>query len=177
MKPRPGIVLVASPKLTDSNFQRTVVYLLEHGEGGSLGFVINRPLYVPLSELWGDVPACLADAKVAAEGGPVDRHKGLLLHRALDLSGAQAMGEGVAVGGDLGELAERWSAGSDDTGPRLFLGHSGWTSGQLAAEIEEGAWILRPGRIDLLLNPKPADMLWHQLLEGAMGGMPDPSRN
>jgi putative transcriptional regulator len=177
MRPRSGVLLVASPRLTDPNFLRAVVYLLDHGESGSLGFIVNRPLDVPLVELWNEVPAGLADARIAAEGGPVDKHKGLLLHGDLSLPGAQMMGEGVAVGGDLPALAERWITGGDHAGPRLFLGHSGWTAGQLEVEIGEGAWIVRPGRIDLLMTPKPSDLLWQQLLEGRAGGMPDPSRN
>jgi putative transcriptional regulator len=177
MKPAAGMLLVASTKLTDPNFLHAVVYLLDHGDTGTLGFIINRPLEVPLSELWGEVPVSLADARVAAEGGPVDRHKGLLLHRCVELDGAQPMADGFAVGGELAALAERYAAGNDATGPRLFLGHSGWAPGQLLAELEEGAWIVRPGRPELLVNPKPPATLWEQLAEGRVGGMPDPSVN
>jgi putative transcriptional regulator len=171
------MLLVASPKLTDPNFTRTVVYLLDHGDNGTLGFVLNRPLEVPLRELWGEVPPQLADLRIAAEGGPVDRHKGLLLHRCSDLSGAQPLAEGFAIGGDLQALAERFANGIDERGPRLFLGHSGWAPGQLIAELEEGAWLLRGGRPEQLLNPQPVATLWQQLLEGRGNGMPDPSRN
>jgi putative transcriptional regulator len=177
MRPRSGVLLVASPHLSDANFVRSVVYLLDHSDTGSLGFIVNRALDVPLSELWNDAPGGLADARIAAEGGPVDKHKGLLLHGDTGLAGAQAMGDGVAVGGDLMALAERWVTGGDHCGPRLFLGHSGWTAGQLQNEIDEGAWLVRPGRIDLLLGAQPSDLLWQQLVEGRSGGMPDPSRN
>jgi putative transcriptional regulator len=57
MTPVAGMLLVASPQLSDPNFLRTVVYLLDHSDNGTLGFVINRPLDVPLRELWGEVPA------------------------------------------------------------------------------------------------------------------------
>jgi putative transcriptional regulator len=87
------------------------------------------------------------------------------------------MAEGVAVGGDLIALADRWPAGADAIGPRLFLGHSGWTIGQLEAEIADGGWIVRPGRLDLLVAPNPSDLLWQQVIEGHNGGMPEPSRN
>jgi putative transcriptional regulator len=177
MRPRSGVLLVASPHLTDSNFVRSVVYLLDHGDGGSLGFIVNRPLDVPLSELWSDVPSGLAEARIAAEGGPVDKHKGLLLHGEPGLAGAQPMGDGVAVGGDVEALAKRWAGGGDRCGPRLFLGHSGWSTGQLQGEIDEGAWLVRPGRIGLLLDPLPSGLLWQHLVEGRSGGMPDPSRN
>ncbi len=168
---------MASPNLTDPNFLRSVVYLLDHGDSGSLGFIINRPLDLPLAELWTEAPGGLAEAHIAAEGGPVDKHKGLLLHADPSLDGAQLMAEGIAVGGELAALRERWPTGEDHCGPRLFLGHSGWTAGQLQQEIEEGAWIVRPGRVELLLGPQPSELLWQQLVEGRAGGMPDPSRN
>ncbi len=46
----PGL-LIASPPLGDPNFDRTVVLLAIHGEGGALGFVINRPAPMALGEL------------------------------------------------------------------------------------------------------------------------------
>lgn len=177
MRPRSGVFLVASPQLTDPNFVRSVVYLLDHSETGSLGFILNRPLDLPLGDLWSDAPGGLSEARIAAEGGPVDKHKGLLLHGDTTLAGAQLMGEGVAVGGDLTALQERWATGGDHNGPRLFLGHSGWTAGQLEQEIDEGAWLVRPGRLALLFDAQPSVLLWQLMVEGRSGGMPDPSRN
>jgi putative transcriptional regulator len=171
-----GMLLVASTKLTEQAFLRSVIYLLEHDEEGTLGFIINRPLDLTLDNLWSECPPGLAEAKVAAEGGPVDRNKGLLLHGCVDLSGAQVMGNGLAVGGDVAELAKRYADGSDHTGPRLFLGHSGWGPGQLRRELDEGAWIVRPGNPDLVLNQRPPPTLWQHLLEG-QGGLPRPSLN
>ncbi len=40
---RPGSLLVAAPSLVDPNFRRTVVYLIAHGEEGTVGVVLNRP--------------------------------------------------------------------------------------------------------------------------------------
>ncbi|MBA3684068.1 MAG: YqgE/AlgH family protein [Planctomycetes bacterium] len=170
------MLLVASASLSEPSFMRSVIYLLEHDEDGTLGFIINRPLDIIISDLWADCPPGLGSAKVAAEGGPVDRNKGLLLHACADLPGAQAMGNGLAVGGDLDALAERYASGHDASGPRLFLGHSGWAPGQLAAEIGEGSWVLRPGPPDLVLRHRPPPNLWQLLLEGS-NGLPEPSLN
>jgi putative transcriptional regulator len=38
----PGLLL-AMPQLLDPNFQRAVVLMVEHGDGGSFGLVLNRP--------------------------------------------------------------------------------------------------------------------------------------
>lgn len=176
MDPAPGLFLVASPRLTDPSFLRTVVVLLEHDQGGSLGLIVNRPLAMPLGDLWAEVPPALAGAVVAAEGGPVERQKGILLHGVPDLPGAQPVGLGLAIGGDLDALAARWAGGADRLGPRLFLGHSGWAPGQLAAEIAEGAWLLRPGRLDAVLDRDAGSGLWDQLA-AQRTGIPDPSLN
>ena len=41
--PTKGRLLVATPPLEDPNFDRTVVYMLEHHDEGALGVIINRP--------------------------------------------------------------------------------------------------------------------------------------
>ncbi len=177
-----GMLLVASPQLTDDSFRRSVVYLVEHSTDGSLGFIINRPLELTLGELWAECPPTLSAALAAADGGPVERHKGLLLHRHPGIADAATMGHGIFIGGDLEQIIAHWSAGPDRHGPRLFLGHSGWVGGQLEREIAQGAWLLRPGhgdRLALITDPttgSDGDHLW-QLLSGGPFSMPAPSLN
>ena len=175
MKPAAGTILVASPSLSDANFMRSVVYLLEHNDAGSMGLIINRPLDMPLSSIWEDVPSGLAGACVAAEGGPVERERGLLLHGRPNLPGCQTLGSGVAIGGELAALGQSFAGGADGNGPRLFLGHSGWGPGQLNDEVVEGAWLVRPGRLDHLLVAPSGD-LWRRLLDGGQV-LPEPSVN
>ena len=43
-KPGPGMFLVARRALDGSYFEQSVVYLVEHGEDGTLGLIVNRPL-------------------------------------------------------------------------------------------------------------------------------------
>ena len=38
--PARGILLIANPFLKDPNFSRTVIFLCEHTEEGSFGFVV-----------------------------------------------------------------------------------------------------------------------------------------
>ena len=45
-----GRLLVATPPLEDPNFDRTVVYMLEHHLEGALGVVLNRPSDEELGE-------------------------------------------------------------------------------------------------------------------------------
>lgn len=176
MRPAAGSFLVASGALGDPSFLRSVVYLIEHNDAGSMGVIINRPLDMALSSIWEDAPAGLADAAVAAEGGPVERDRGILLHGLTTLPGCQPIGKGLAVGGEVAALAARFAGGPTPAGPRLFLGHSGWAPGQLDGEVGEGAWVVRPGVLDHVLRAPPED-LWKRLLAGGGSGMPEPSLN
>jgi len=171
-----GQLLVASPSLGDPNFMRAVIYLVEHNETGTLGVIINRALDVALSELWEECPESLADRRLCCEGGPVDRHKGLLLHTRDGLAGSFHLGQGLVVGGDDRALRQAYADGPDGTGPRLFLGHAGWGEGQLERELMEGGWCLRRGDVRWVLSPDPPDDLWQCLLQSG-DPTPQPSAN
>ena len=46
------------------------------------------------------------------------------------------------------------------TKSRLFLGHSGWSSGQLESEIQNGDWLVQETSPDFIFNI-PAKQLWN----------------
>lgn len=172
-----GCLLVSHPSLDDANFMRSVVYLLEHGEGGSLGLIINRPLEVPLGDLWEGCPPGLNEARIGAEGGPVERHKGLIIHGYPGLASSYEIAPGIHVGGEPDDLANRYlSDALHRLGPRLFLGHAGWAPEQLEEEVAQGAWIVRHGHPRLLLNSDPPDDLWTGLIQAGSGPQ-EPSLN
>ena len=176
MKPSAGCFLVAAPVLRDPNFIQSVIYLLEHGDAGSMGLIVNRPLDMPLASIWEEVPSGLAEARTAADGGPVERDRGLLLHGIMDLPGCQKVGLGIVIGGEVAALSSSFADGADLRGPRLYLGHSGWSPGQLEQEVVQGGWIVRPGNVDHVLVPPPMD-LWRRLVDGGGAGLPEPSLN
>ena len=68
-------LLIAMPTLADGTFRQSVTYLCEHGEGGALGLVVNRPLPLSLGELLAQVGLQAADSAIAGlpvySGGPV----------------------------------------------------------------------------------------------------------
>jgi putative transcriptional regulator len=76
-----GKLLVSSPSMTDLNFDRSVVFVLEHGEEGALGVVLNRPTRVGLSEAVPSWASLACDPKVVFLGGPVGQGSVLALAR------------------------------------------------------------------------------------------------
>ena len=76
-----GRLLVATPPLVDPNFDRTVILVLEHGDDGSLGLVLNRPSTTELDTVlpdWNDLAS--VPARVFF-GGPVSPEAVIALAR------------------------------------------------------------------------------------------------
>jgi putative AlgH/UPF0301 family transcriptional regulator len=163
---RPGSLLVAMPALTDPTFAGTVVYVLDHSDSGTLGVVLGRPSQVEIRDVlpgWCDLAV---DPGVFHVGGPCEADTALCLA----VSPAAATGEGSAlrrVAGDVylvdldsdpAELQEEL------TGLRVFAGYAGWSPGQLAGEIAEGAWACVPGRPDDVLSRASGPELWRAVM-------------
>lgn len=74
-----GRFLVASRKLKDPNFHKTVILLLRYSQDGASGLVINRPLKIKLSTLLPDIKDSELRDKALYLGGPVEPNKMLLL--------------------------------------------------------------------------------------------------
>src|SRR5258706_15912297 len=135
-----GHLLVATPGLRDPNFERTVVLLVAHEEGGALGVVINRATEGSVGEILGSWGAVASEPAVVFEGGPVQPEAAICLARARpgvdDLAGFNRV-SGVVGTVDLSADPETLRAGV--LGVRVFAGYAGWSSGQLETEIETGS--------------------------------------
>lgn len=167
-----GTLLVAAPSLTDPNFRRTVVYLIEHRERGSLGVVLNRPSETPVQEVLPAWAPLSSLPQAVFVGGPVDSGTALCLatlrtgHDPSSLGGLVGVRGPVALvdlDGDPGALAPCLR------GLRVFAGYAGWDSGQLAGEIDRGDWLVVPALPDDVLTGRGAE-LWGRVLRRQ--GMP-----
>src|SRR5437868_10182116 len=76
------------PQLADPNFSRAVVLMIEHGEAGSFGLVINHPSPIRATELLESLEMSWhgeASAVVWA-GGPVSPSTGWVLHEPVGIA-------------------------------------------------------------------------------------------
>ena len=182
---RPGALLVALPTLSDPTFAGTVVYVLDHSGTGTLGVVLGRPSQVEIRDVlpgWCDLAV---EPGVFHVGGPCETDTALCLASA---SGAEPGESGlrrvagevylVDLDGDPAELVGRLD------GLRVFAGYAGWSPGQLAGEIAEGAWACVPGRPDDVLTSAAGPELWRRVMGRQTGRLAvlstapaDPSSN
>lgn len=158
-----GSVLLAEPFMMDQNFKRAVVLLCEHSqEEGTVGFILNKPLEMPLNELVADFPEFEAQVYY---GGPVSTNTIHYVHNAGDiLDESIEVGRGVFWGGDFSKL--KFLITSQLIKPqniRFFIGYSGWSPGQLADEMTYKSWIPAEMDANYLFKSKPVS-LWNQIM-------------
>ncbi|RDI46814.1 putative transcriptional regulator [Nocardia mexicana] len=162
---RPGTLLVSATDLTEPSFRRTVVYIVEHNDAGSLGVVINRPSETPVQEVLPRWAELAAQPRALYIGGPVKRDAALCLATvkvgtAIDRAAGLRRVDGRVALLDLDSDPE--VVGPMVEGIRIFAGYAGWTFGQLEGELERGDWIV--------LSALPSDPiagrtdLWAQVL-------------
>lgn len=163
--PTKGRLLVATPPLDDPNFDRTVIYMLEHRDDGALGVVINRPTGESLDEpldRWIDLQAAPESVFL---GGPVEPDALI----ALALASRPVTDESEELSPVAGRVASA-DLTSDPTmvaglvdSVRIFRGYAGWGAGQLEGEIEAGSWLVLDAEPDDVFAAEP-DELWRRVL-------------
>ncbi len=163
---RPGSLLVSSVELVEPTFRRTVVYIIEHNDGGSLGVVINRASDTAVQNVLPQWAGLAARPQALYVGGPVKRDSALCLatvRTGVDVDGVPGVRriDGRVVMVDLD---------SDPTdiaplieGVRIFAGYSGWTFGQLEGELERDDWMVVSALASDVIGPPKVDLWAHVL--------------
>jgi putative transcriptional regulator len=158
-----GKLLVAAPMMHEPTFARTVISVLEHGDEGALGVVINRPGEASLDEVVPPVAELASRPAVLFSGGPVEPQAAI----ALGVVGMGAAQEGwrpvvhpvVTVDLDVDPTLLATTLRE----LRVFAGYAGWTAGQLESEIAHGAWYVVES-LPLDAFDAAPDRLWSAVL-------------
>lgn len=163
LEPAPGVLLIADPFLKDPNFMRTVVFLTEHREDGTVGFVLNRRYENTLDEL---IPEIEGYKLPVYYGGPVQMNTVHFLHRYPDkIPGGVEVMKGVYWGGDFDAVVELINSGDADPEKiRFYIGYSGWSTGQLDTEMSEKTWLTVEASRPLIFHPNAAE-IWKDALK------------
>ena len=159
-----GHLLLATPQLREPTFRRAVILLLDHGDEGAMGVVLNRPLQVRVDAVLPDWQAHTTAPGVLFQGGPVGLDSALGL---VSVPGDGPEPAGVRrFCGALGLVdldAPPLSVAFDVCGLRVFAGYAGWSPGQLEAEIADGAWYVVESEPRDPFSADPT-LLWPQVL-------------
>jgi putative transcriptional regulator len=139
IEPGAGILLIADPFLKDPNFLRTVVFICDHKEDGSIGFVLNRQYENTLDEL---IPELEGHDMAVYYGGPVQPDTIHFLHQYPEIPGSIEVMKGIYWGGDFEMIVSMLKKGSIEKNKiRFYIGYSGWGTNQLDDELKEKSWL------------------------------------
>jgi putative transcriptional regulator len=168
--PTKGRLLVATPPLEDENFDRTVIFVLEHHDEGAIGVVINRPSLEALDEpldRWIDLQSRPSSVFT---GGPVEENALIALAETTKALGDDAEYLSPIIGSiasaDL--TADPALVAAEVRGVRVFRGYAGWGPGQLEVEIDAGAWLVLDSEPGDVFTDRP-DELWRTVLRRQPG--------
>lgn len=158
-----SILISALPLNNDPYFGKSVIFIAEYNEKGTIGFVINKLLnrkFNELIEFRHSMPFSLY------AGGPVERESLFFLHRKRDIiEGGLPVVEPVYMGGNFEQtvaLMDDKIITEDDI--KLFIGYSGWDYGQLDEEIKEGSWLSVDASVETVFSTYNI-FLWEELFE------------
>jgi putative transcriptional regulator len=154
-----GQFLVASAKLADPNFFRTVVLIVRHNEEGAMGMVVNRPANLTVREVWEKVggSGCETEEHLHVGGpcpGPL-----MALHERVDLADLE-VASGMYFTADPQSIAQL--VVHPNLAVRYFAGYAGWGPGQLEQEVATGAWHVLPAATEQVFTDNEA--LWENLV-------------
>jgi len=165
--------LIATEKMNDNRFEKTVIAMLENDKDGAWGLVINKPI--------GSIPlAMLIDPSISTSeereklygvnilifwGGPVEVKKIFILHSNEYQSDSTKNYNGISISQDYNILLDI----AGNKGPKknlVILGYSGWGSGQLEGEMERDHWILSDIDPNIIFE-KESKKKWEEALKNS----------
>ncbi len=146
-----GHFLIAMPAMSDSNFDRAVVYICAHSEQGAMGFIINKPQEFRFADILAHLDIIDAnDALVLPDdvrgfpvlnGGPVDQGRGFVLHSDdYHSAGTIPVTEDICLTGTQ-DIIKAIAKGRSPRRAAFMLGYAGWAEGQLEHEVSQNAWL------------------------------------
>jgi len=164
-EPAAGLFLVARRELDDPHFAQSVIYVLRHGPLGAIGLIVNRPSGLDLSDTVSDIDDLDVDARPVYFGGPVEFNTvSMLIRNEQESRLVEHIADDVYLSGDRGVLDRLLAEKKPDNALRFFLGHAGWTSGQLAREIERKDWYVVNADPAVIFSADP-ESIWKRLIE------------
>ncbi len=171
-----GQFLIASPRLVDPNFAKTVVLMIQHGDEGALGLVVNRPLENSVEEVCEKVLEMKCSTEgVLYQGGPCEGPL-MVVHTHDDRSDIKVK-PGVHFSTERESL--EWLLLNNESPIKFFVGYSGWAAFQLENEMEGGSWLMLPAQDEQIFyaGEEDGEELWSKLLATVtLGKWIDPDR-
>jgi len=160
MKSFRGYLLVASPKIKDSIFEKSTILILEHSHKGAYGIIIDKYLKSStIEEIWEESTGYKQKSNQFINiGGPIDGPI-ISIHTNKKL-GEEYITNKVyftVTKKIINEIIKK------EKTLKVFAGYCRWSNGQIEQEIESGSWFIFESKLEYIFNLK--DNLWNEILD------------
>jgi putative transcriptional regulator len=157
-----GKLLIATPSLHSTCFEKAVIYICSHDDQGAMGLIVNHML----DDM--DFSAVLKQFNINEDissrgkfpvyfGGPVDMVKGFILHSSdYKLDDTHIFSGGMCLTSNI-RILKDITIGCGPEKKILTMGYAGWSPGQLEVEIESGSWFTVPPAEDIIFGSDKED--------------------
>lgn len=168
--------LIAMPALENGWFEKTVIYLVEDNDHGSMGLVINLTNKLDIKDLLDHFKLPVPTGADFLEqtvliGGPVDLERGFILHPSNgNWKSTMQLPDNLSMTVSE-DFLEALSENQVTDKFLVCLGFAGWEPGQLAQEIQDNSWLTIPYNESLLFET-PVENRWEVAL-GTLGISPE----
>ena len=161
-----GKILISNSSIITDDFNKSVVFMMDHDSTGAFGLVINKKSLIYISELVTQLPKTIHDSEVYW-GGPVDMSFVSILHNKSNLKepGIEII-KGVFLSRSYEVLLDLLT--SSDNKYHIFQGYSGWGAGQLESEFLRKSWVSHEASSDIIFSQNP-ETVWREALRSKGG--------
>ena len=153
-----GRFLVAGEHLRDPNFAQTVVLLLNYGDRGARGVIINRKSDVKLAaDVSQNQRSCINARIPSIMGGPVARNQLLMVLRSdRPRRAAEHVVDDIYLSTSRQVLVDALNRAA---AVHVYAGYAGWAPGQLDREVARGDWHVLPVDAETVFSDRPGEGL------------------
>ena len=137
-KVKKGSIIFSQPLMKDPNFQRSLIFICEHNNEGSFGYVLNEKINTQNLDL--ELNNVIINNLYL--GGPVEKSYLNFIHNLKNLSDSEEIIDDVYLGGNIDEFIKNKNLNKNKLKYKFFSGYSGWSSDQLQEEINQNSWIV-----------------------------------
>jgi putative transcriptional regulator len=160
-----GVFLVATNRLADPRFARSVVLLTHYQSDGVMGVIINRPTEHRLADLLPEIEALEGRSDLLFFGGPVSLNAIVTLLQSDDevkLEQTTRVFGDVLFSGNPETFTWIIERNKKNEAIRGYAGYAGWAPGQLEGEIARGDWWVTDGDAFTIFR-KESSAVWRDL--------------
>ena len=165
--------LIATKKMIDNRFEKSVIIMLQSDDKGAWGLAINKQIgFMPIALL---IDPSLNTSEEREKlysinipvfwGGPVEKKKIFIIHsKEYKSDSTESFGK-ISISQDYKILIDI----AENKGPKkslVVLGYSGWGEGQLEGEMEKGHWFLSDVDLSIIFDQMPNNK-WEKIYESS----------